>query len=197
MQHHHLVLHAEPKNGRLFRLHCLSRRYGRLWCSAMAPKHCVFSSPSLIEAIIEPMENGTLCARKAEIVDTFLPAHANQTTIASLILLSSIIEKCVPIRAETPQTFDLLLNLFQDIALFTDWKVPPFILAMSFFEQEGIDLSQFSQRRQLSDRSRTTIDGLKQTCLNDLYALSIEPELLLASLESIGITEQTRCANFR
>ena len=190
MQHRHLVLHAEPKNGRLFRLHCLSRQYGRLWCSAMAPKHCAFSSLSLIEGLIEPMENGALCAKKAEIIDTFVPSCADQKVMASLMLLGSIVEKCLPLRAEAPHTFDLLLNLFQDIVLFADWRAPPFILAISFFEHEGIDLTQFSQATHLSTHSRATIEGLNRACLNDLYNLSIEPELLLASLESIGFSEK-------
>jgi hypothetical protein len=156
----------------------------------MAPKHGAFSSLSLIAASIDPVENGAFFAKKAEIIDTFVPQSADQKVLTSLALLGSIVEKCVPLRAEVPQTFDLLLNLFQDISLFVDWKTPPFILATSFFEHEGIDLNQFLQAPNLSDVSKTTIGSLTNASLNDLYNLSINPDLLCIALESIGITTQ-------
>jgi hypothetical protein len=190
MQDHHLVLEATPKNGRLARLHCLTRQFGRLWCSGISPKHTLFSSLSLIEGIIEPMYGSSLCIKNAEIIDTFATQRSGQDTAKSLTLMRSIIETCVPLGAQVPQTFDLTISLFQDACLFADWKTAPLILGLSFFENEGINLSQFCAANALSNRSQETIEKLAKALPCDLYQLDIEPELLLATLESIGVAKK-------
>ena len=173
-------------------LNCFSNQYGRISFSAFPKKSSGFSPFSLIEASITLQTNDFALAREVEIIDTFVQMRSHEGAAKSALLLRAIIEKCLPMRAPSEDIWKLFLSLLEMLPSFHDWRAAPLLLALTFFEHEGVSPRSITELSSLSDETKKIAKELIESDEVLWKTIDIPDELFLAALETIGVEKDAK-----
>ena len=184
-----LILRATPRQGNLWVINCFSDQVGRITFSSIPKRGSSFSPFCLIEATLSP-NNGYVIARDVEILDTFSNAKCHPDISKSALFLRAIIEKCLPLHAPSPDVWSLLTSLVDLLPYFNDWKAPPLLLALMFFEHEGISPASITELSSLTDEGRQVAEHLLGANEAAWRSACIPGDLFTAVLETIGVSEE-------
>lgn len=184
-----LILRATPGQGNLWVINCFSDKVGRITFSSIPKRGACFSPFCCIEATLLP-HKGYVIARDIEILDTFAEAHSHPDISKSALFLRAIIEKCLPLHAPSHDVWTLLTSLLGLLPSFNDWKAPPLLLALMFFEHEGISPISISELSSLTDEGRQAALQLLESNEAAWRSASIPEDLFTAVLETIGVSEE-------
>ena len=182
-----LILRAVPNRGRTWVISCFSEKFGRLSFSAFAKNGSGFCPFCLVETALSFNNSEFAVSQNIEIVDTFTAMRGHQGATKSAFLLRAIIEQCLPLHAPAEETWRLLLSLFETLPSFHDWKAAPLVLALTFFEQEGISPRAITELPTLSQESRQIAQELIESDEQRWKEASIPQQLFDAALEAIGV----------
>lgn len=185
MNEQFLILHSEHKRNSLFKIHCLGEKTGRFWCSAISSPSMPLPSLSLIEGEYCPLSPGRNCIQNPYLLDSFAVQKEHPKARKSLILIRSILEKNLPLYASSIEAFSLAHNLIQNAHEFSDWKIPPALMALHFFEQEGTSLSEFSLQ---NETTQQFFSALQKSSTETVFQLNLEETLFHNILQSIAVT---------
>jgi hypothetical protein len=185
-----LILRADPRHSRVWILHCLSDQLGRVSFSAIPRKETQLSPFCLIEATISPQSNGFASARDLELLDTFSELRSHPESSKGALFLRAIIEKCLPLHAPSGDVWQLLLSLLDLLPSFHDWKAAPLMLALTFFEHEGVSPQSITELPLLTCEGREAARYLLEADEAAWRRAHIPEDLFTAVMETIGIQEE-------
>lgn len=182
-----LVLRATQGRGRIWILHCLSEQLGRITLSAFPGKKGAFSPFCLIETTATLQANEFAIGRNTEILDTFSDIRGHEGATKSALFLRAIIEKCLPMHAPSNDVWRLILSLFHLLPSFSDWKAAPLMLALTFFEHEGISPRSLTEFPLLTEEGKAAALKLLQADEAGWRQAQIPDDIFIAAMESIGV----------
>jgi hypothetical protein len=169
-------------------LEVFSEQLGRTSFSAIARQSTGFSPLCLIEAQIE-QGPGFPCSRDTEILDTFAEIRSQPGASKAALLIQTILERCLPMHAPAEGTWKVVMSLLGILPSFHDWKAAPLLLALTMFEHEGVSPLSLAELTTLPEESRKTLQHLLNSEEETWREATIPEELLIATLETIGLKQ--------
>ncbi len=182
-----LVFRAIPGRGRTWILHGFSDQLGRVIFSAVPRRGTSFSPFCRIHTTIIPHPNDFAVGRDVDILDTFSELRSHPQAAKGALYLRAIVETCLPMQAPSPEVWHLLCSLMELLPSFDDWKAAPLLLALTFFEQEGIAPQSLAVLPRLSEDSKAIAQQLLQANEASWRRVAIPEDLFTAAMETIGI----------
>jgi recombinational DNA repair protein (RecF pathway) len=186
-----LVLQATPGRGRVWILQCFSEQLGRIAFCAIPKRGGSFSPFCRIEATITFQGNDFAAGRDTDILDTFSEMRCHPGASKSALFIRAIIEKCLPMHAPSSDVWGLTLSLFHLLPTFSDWKAAPLMLALTFFEHEGVSPLSITECSLLSEEGRVAAHYLLEADEAAWRKAQIPEDLFIAAMETIGIDPNT------
>jgi hypothetical protein len=171
-------------------VHCFSDQLGRVSFSAIPKKGTFFSPLCLIEATISLQSNDFGIAHEIEILDTFSEVRSHPEASKGALFLLAIIEKCLPMHAPSHDVWQLILSLLGLLPSFCDWKAAPLLLALTFFEHEGVTPQSITELPSLTCEAREVARRLLDADEAAWRQAQIPEDLFTAAMETIGVTTE-------
>ena len=174
-----LVLRVTPTRGQVYIVQALTREYGRmglrLVCGKMGPP----APFSLLEGTLASLRGDLGVLQNFSVVDSYV--------CKSLLLLRKIVESCMLPLTPSQFIWELILAILE--TPFSDWRAKSLLLALRFFEYEGVDPYVLSTMTTLSPESRELAQQLIASDIETWKKTEITDELLCAALESINVAK--------
>ena len=179
---HALVLRSSAARGGMVIAPSFTDIYGRISIGVYGSSAAALTPFSLIEAELSRIDNDFAVARHVTVLDTFAEARALPEGAKMLFHIRAILEHCLPQTAPSKAAWEVTTSLLTCLSSFCDWKIAPFLLAMLFFEQEGISqetllsskISEEAKRKATQAFSREKTEWQKMEIPEDLYQATLE-----------------------
>lgn len=179
---HALVLRSSIARGGMVIAPSFTDTHGRISIGVYGGSAAALAPFSLIEAELSRIDNDFALARRITVLDTFADARSLQDGAKALFHIRAILEHCLPHTAPSRAAWEVTTSLFTCLSSFADWKIAPFLLAMFFFEQEGISqevllcskISEEAKRKATQAFSKEKAEWQKMEIPDDLYQATLE-----------------------
>lgn len=181
-----LVLRSSTAGGGRVIAHSLTDTYGRISLAVYGGSSAQLAPFSLIEAELSRIDTDFAVAQRIFLLDTFAEARALPEGAKALFHIRAILEHCLPISAPSKPAWEVTTSLLSCLPSFIDWKTAPFLLAMLFFEQEGLSKEELLSLKIRDDSKKKATQALSQGRA-EWQKMEIPDDLYEGALELIGI----------